>query len=130
TLAATGYHRLGIWDDEPADRDLARYDVLDGVVSTTGNVMLGMSIGCARCHTHKKDPILHRDYYRLLAFFRDVTDMTRDNLRRFTTDEERLAYEEQLRAKSQAEGKLYWQIYALEQKFLASAIDQGVSIAD
>src|SRR5579863_416388 len=35
TLIATGYYRLGIWDDEPADRPLARYDVLDGVVSTT-----------------------------------------------------------------------------------------------
>jgi hypothetical protein len=72
-LIATGFYRLGIWDDEPADRELARYDGLDGVISTAGQVILGMSINCARCHDHKVDPIPQRDYYRLLAFFQDVT---------------------------------------------------------
>src|SRR5262249_51535574 len=52
-LVATGYYRLGQWDDEPADRALAKYDVLDGIVSTTGQAFLGMSVGCARCHDHK-----------------------------------------------------------------------------
>ena len=56
-LIATGFYRLGIWDDEPADKPLARYDVLDGIVSTTGQVFLGITINCARCHDHKKDPI-------------------------------------------------------------------------
>ena len=56
-LIATGFYRLGIWDDEPADRPLARYDGLDGIISTTGQVFLGMSINCARCHDHKVDPI-------------------------------------------------------------------------
>jgi len=74
TITATGYYRLGIWDDEPADRPQARYDSLDDVVSTTSQVMLGMTVGCARCHDHKKDPIPQTDYYRLLAFFHDVAD--------------------------------------------------------
>src|SRR5437660_1481667 len=52
-LIATGFYRLGIWDDEPSDRALARYDGLDGVVSTAGQVFLGMTINCARCHDHK-----------------------------------------------------------------------------
>jgi hypothetical protein len=72
-LIATGFYRLGLWDDEPADRPLARFDMLDGVVSTAGQVFLGMSINCARCHDHKVDPIPQRDYYRLLACFIDVT---------------------------------------------------------
>lgn len=72
-LIATGYYRLGLWDDEPADRPLALYNGLDDIVSTTGQAILGLSINCARCHDHKKDPIPQRDYYRLLAFFRDVT---------------------------------------------------------
>ena len=72
SLIATGFYRLGIWDDEPADRELARFDGLDGVISTTGQVFLGMSVNCARCHDHKVDPIPQRDYYRLLAFFGDV----------------------------------------------------------
>src|SRR5262249_6022712 len=42
--------------------------------STTAQTFLGMSIGCARCHDHKKDPIPHRDYYRMLAFFHNITD--------------------------------------------------------
>lgn len=69
SLIATGYYRLGLWDDEPVDADQAFFDSLDDVVSTTGSVFLGMSIGCARCHDHKGDPIPQRDYYRLLAFF-------------------------------------------------------------
>ena len=86
TMIATGYYRLGIWDDEPADRPLAKYDILDGIVSTTGQVMLGMSIGCARCHDHKKDPLPARDYYSLLAYFRDISDMNVGNLRRVAYD--------------------------------------------
>ncbi len=72
TIIATGYHRLGVWDDEPADRKLARYDYLDDIISTTGQVMLGMTIGCARCHDHKIDPISTQDYYSFLAFFHDI----------------------------------------------------------
>ncbi len=73
TVIATGYHKLGVWDTGPADRKLARYDYLDDIVSTTGQVMLGMTVGCARCHDHKIDPISTRDYYSLLAFFHDIT---------------------------------------------------------
>jgi hypothetical protein len=72
TWIATGYYRLGIWDDEPTDPEQAVYDDYDGIVDTTARVMLGMSMGCARCHDHKKDPIPTRDYYRMLAFFEGV----------------------------------------------------------
>jgi hypothetical protein len=82
SLVATGYYRLGIWDDEPADRVLARYDGLDGIVSTMGQVVLGMTVNCARCHDHKVDPVSQRDYYRLLSFFRDVTYPDGKNLKK------------------------------------------------
>jgi hypothetical protein len=71
-LIATGYYRLGLWDDEPVDADQAYYDSLDDVVSTTGMVFLATTIGCARCHDHKIDPIPQRDYYRMLAFFHNI----------------------------------------------------------
>jgi hypothetical protein len=74
-LIATGYYRLGIWDDEPADKEQARYDWLDDIVSTTGQTFLGLTIGCARCHDHKIDPLPQRDYYALLSFFHNVTPM-------------------------------------------------------
>jgi len=80
-LTATGYYRLGLWDDEPADRELARYDGLDTIVATTGQAILGMTINCARCHDHKVDPIPQRDYYRLLAFFQDLKPPDERNLR-------------------------------------------------
>jgi hypothetical protein len=81
-LIATGYYRLGIRDDEPADRLFAHYDGLDGIASTTAQVILGMSINCARCHDHKVDPIKQRDYYRLLAFFADVADSDGKDLKK------------------------------------------------
>ncbi len=71
-LIATGYYRLGIWDDEPADPKLALYDDLDDLVATTSQVFLGLTINCARCHEHKIDPIMHADYYRMLSFFSGV----------------------------------------------------------
>ena len=77
-IIATGYYRLGLVDDEPADRDLAKYDGLDGIVSTTSQVMLGLTLGCARCHDHKKDPIPQTDYYRFLAFFHGINATARD----------------------------------------------------
>lgn len=71
-LIATGYYRLGIWDDEPSDRLQAKYDALDDVVATTGQVFLGLTVDCARCHDHKIDPFPQADYYRLLAFFQNI----------------------------------------------------------
>ncbi|MFT5127183.1 MAG: hypothetical protein ACI8W8_000784 [Rhodothermales bacterium] len=73
SVIATGFHRLGIWDDEPADRQLAEFEYLDDIVRTTGEVMLGMTIGCARCHSHKIDPIPIADYYKFLSFFRNIS---------------------------------------------------------
>jgi hypothetical protein len=71
-VIATGFYRLGLWDDEPADPKHARFDELDDFVTTVGQGFLGMSLNCARCHEHKRDPIPQADYYRLLAFFADV----------------------------------------------------------
>jgi len=72
SIIATGYYRLGIWQDEPVDPEQELFEDLDDLVRTTGEVFLGLSIGCARCHDHKLDPIPQTDYYRMLAFFRNV----------------------------------------------------------
>ena len=74
-IIATGYYRLGAWDDEPTDRDQARYDDLDDIVTTTAQGILGMTLNCARCHDHKIDPLTQRDYYRMLAFFQGLRGM-------------------------------------------------------
>jgi len=49
-----------------------RADELDDMVNTTGTAFLGLTLGCARCHTHKFDPIEHREYYALTAIFGGV----------------------------------------------------------
>ncbi len=71
-LIATGYYRLGIWDDEPADLKQAENDDLDDLVATTGQALLGLTLDCARCHDHKLDPIPQKDYYRFVSFFRNI----------------------------------------------------------
>ncbi len=72
TLIATGFHRLGPWDDEPADPPTDRYDQLDDILSTTSQAFLGLTIGCARCHNHKFEPLTAADYYSMLAVFRGL----------------------------------------------------------
>lgn len=69
TIVATGFHRLGPWDDEPADPATDRLDQLDDMVSTTSQVFLGLTVACARCHDHKFEPLTMHDYYKLVAVF-------------------------------------------------------------
>ena len=70
-LAATGFLGAGAFPTQltEAEFESARYNELDDMVSTTGSAFLGLSIGCARCHDHKFDPIPSEDYYRFAAVF-------------------------------------------------------------
>ncbi len=69
TMIGLGFTRLGPWDDEPADPQEDRFDQLDDMVSTTSQAFLGMTLGCARCHNHKFEPLSQLDYYRMVAIF-------------------------------------------------------------
>jgi mono/diheme cytochrome c family protein len=72
SITATGFYRLGIWDDEPDNQAAAAWDEIDEMVGTTSAAFLGLTMGCARCHNHMFDPIPQEDYYRFAAFFRNV----------------------------------------------------------
>jgi len=72
SMVATGYARLGPWDDEPADPAEDRFDQLDDILNTTSQAFLGLTLGCARCHNHKFEPLTTRDYYGMIAVFRGL----------------------------------------------------------
>ena len=102
-VIATGFYRLGVWDDEPADPKQALFDGYDDIVATAGQAFLGTTFNCARCHDHKADPIPQTDYYKLVAFVRDIRPYsnTRDtrsafNLTDITPPDQRRVYEAEL----------------------------------
>jgi Protein of unknown function (DUF1553)/Protein of unknown function (DUF1549)/Planctomycete cytochrome C len=68
---ATGFLGAGAFPTQLTETEFesARYDELDDMVATTGVAFLGLSVGCARCHDHKFDPIPTADYYKLAACF-------------------------------------------------------------
>ncbi len=84
---ATAFNRH--YPDESNARNLMqrRQEILDDITDVTGSVFLGLTYGCARCHDHKFDPILHTDYYRLQAFYANTAAddqiplVAEDNLR-------------------------------------------------
>src|SRR6185369_9669961 len=73
-IAATGFVAAGTHAElsdnlMEEERIRTRFNELDDMIATTGSAMLGLTLGCARCHDHKYDPVPRRDYYRLLSAF-------------------------------------------------------------
>ena len=66
---ATGYLRHWIYEYNNRDAETQWDLILDDITDTTGDVFLGLGLQCARCHDHKFDPILQKDYVRLRSFF-------------------------------------------------------------
>lgn len=120
-LIATGYYRLGIWDDEPTDPVLAKYDGLDDIVATTGHVFLGLTLDCARCHDHKIDPIPQKDYYSFLAFFHNINHYRNggptDERPLFFTEQERAEHDRQTRELRQKQDQIQAALTSIEQEF-------------
>lgn len=100
---ATGFLRNTMRNTE-AGVDLEEYRLKEVVdrVSTIGIGWLGLSVGCAECHSHKFDPISHREFYQLFAFFNDADDVDKTVLQ----PGEMEAYEAKLKVWESAELKL------------------------
>ncbi|GAB5442922.1 MAG: hypothetical protein Fues2KO_32710 [Fuerstiella sp.] len=99
TRTATGFLNLGAKVLAEPDIDKLVMDTIDEQLDTTGKAFMGLTLGCARCHDHKFDPIRQRDYYSLAAIFRSTESFAEDrmgaikfwNEHNFASEEEREA---------------------------------------
>ena len=77
-LLATAFHRNTMTNDEGGtDNEEFRIAAVKDRVDTTVQVWMGLTMGCAKCHSHKYDPISHHDYYRFMAYFNQTEDEDR-----------------------------------------------------
>jgi len=75
-FVATGFHRNTLINQEGGtDREQFRNEAVVDRVNTTGAVWMGLTVGCAQCHTHKFDPLTQHEYYQLFAFFNSSQDV-------------------------------------------------------
>jgi hypothetical protein len=79
-LIATAFLALGPTNYELQDKEQLRMDVIDEQIDTAGRAFLGMTLGCARCHDHKFDPVPTEDYYALVGIFRSTKTLIHDNV--------------------------------------------------
>lgn len=113
-LIATGYLRHTIYEYNQRDVMTQWADILNDLTDTTGEVFLGLGFSCARCHDHKFDPILQKDYYRLQAFFAPflpIDDVV------FATRKEKEEHARQLAAWEEATKEIRRKIDLLEEPY-------------
>lgn len=73
---ATGFHRNSLKNTEAgSDQELDRVVRAVDRISTVGSVWLGLTVGCAECHSHKFDPLSHREFFQMYAFFNNLEDV-------------------------------------------------------
>ncbi len=122
-LAATGYLRHWIYEYNQRDVRTQWSNILNDLTDVTGEVFLGLGVGCARCHDHKFDPILQKDYYRLQASF--ATFRPRDD-QPFATQTQLSEYAQELAKWEAATADLHAKIAAIEEPIKRSIEDKAI----
>jgi hypothetical protein len=74
-VAATAFLNLGAKVLAEPDKERLAMDIIDEQIDTVGKSFMGLTLGCARCHEHKFDPISHEDYYALAAIFKSTRSL-------------------------------------------------------
>ncbi len=123
-LIATGFLRHSIYEYNQRDAVTQWTEIMTDVTDTTADVFLGLGMGCARCHDHKFDPILQKDYFALQAFLAPM--VWRDDVPP-VTPEDLAEYESQLNEWYEATTELRAEIDAIEAPFIKRAIDTAVN---
>jgi hypothetical protein len=144
-LIATAFLLLGPINYEEQDKPVLEMDVVDEQLDTLGKAFLGMTIGCARCHDHKFDPIPTKDYYALAGILKSTKVLIHDNVSHWveqplpmTADQERAVHQREaavaaLRTKIQlarAAEKKAGKVVAVAQGPVAPAELPGIVVDD
>jgi hypothetical protein len=120
---ATGFLTHGIYEYNNRDVVGQWSNMLNDLTDTTADVFLGMGVQCARCHDHKFDPILQKDYFRLQAFFAPIRYYNESVV---ATPEQRAAHAQRLAAWEEKTAALREQITAIEAKYREAAEKDAV----
>jgi len=123
-LVAMGFNRHWIDETNAAALKVRRQETLDDMTTVTGVAFMGLTFGCARCHDHKFDPILQKDYYRLQAFFANTT--FGDSPLPLKDPDERRKYEEQKTVWSEKTKDIRAEMAKLLEPLRAAKIDGGI----
>ena len=92
-VIGSGYLIMGAINFEQQDKEALRMDVIDEQIDSVGRTFLGMTLGCARCHDHKFDPVPATDYYALAGIFRSTHTLTPGNVSGYVTTALRSGYD-------------------------------------
>jgi len=122
-LIATEYLRNPVYEWNQRDVRGQWEIILTDMTDTSGELFLGLSFGCARCHNHKFDPILQKDYFRLKAFFAPVH--WRDDLK-LATPEQKALFDEQQAKWGAATADIRAQMDALTQPLVEHKVEKAV----
>ena len=121
---ATAYLRHWIYEYNNRDARTQWQTILNDITDVTADVFLGVGLQCARCHDHKYDPLLQRDYFRFQAFFAPI--QPRDDLS-VATPAEQAAHDDALQAWRDQNNPLIAEIEALEAPVRVRAEESAVS---
>jgi hypothetical protein len=114
---ATGFLRHYPVENNAVNLEQRRQEILNDITDTTGLAFLGLTLGCARCHDHKADPIGQTDYYRIQAFFAGWWPVDR----RIDNTEEALDWEKARQQWESATAEIRRRLAELEAPFRRSA---------
>jgi Protein of unknown function (DUF1549)/Protein of unknown function (DUF1553)/Planctomycete cytochrome C/Concanavalin A-like lectin/glucanases superfamily len=121
---ATGYLRHWVYEYNQRDVRSQWNLILDDVTDTTGDVFLGLGLQCARCHDHKFDPILQKDYFRLRAFFANL--LPRDD-QIAATDPERAGHAVKMAEWESKTAKIRAELDTIEGPYRKKAADGAIT---
>ncbi len=124
-ITGLGYLRHGIYEYNNRDVRGQWTTILDDITDTTGDVFLGLGVQCARCHDHKFDPILQKDYYRLRAFFAPIQP---EEERIVATPEQIARHRQEMAVWEQKTAEIRRQLDALEAPYRKAAEKRAVEI--